>query len=64
MEPSSAGVYVSGDIEKTELDVDRLFSEYKTLSDTLKNMLGTLAKCIAVTGTLITNYSEKRREGL
>lgn len=63
MEPSSSGVYVSSDIEKTELDVERLHSEYKSLSDTLKNMLSTLAKSIAVTGNLITNTSVKRREG-
>jgi len=63
MEPSTSGVYVSNDIEKTELDVERLHSEYKSLSDTLKNMLSTLAKSIAVTGNLITNTSVKRREG-
>lgn len=63
MEPSSSGVYVSSDIEKTELDVERLHSEFKSLSDTLKNMLSMLAKSIAVTGNLITNTSVIRREG-
>lgn len=63
MEPSTSGVYVSSDIEMSELDIEMLHSEYKTLSDTLKNMLSTLAKSIAVTGNLITNNSVKRREG-
>lgn len=63
MEPSSSGVYVSNDLEKTSLDVEKLYGEYNSLSDTLKNMLSTLAKCIAVTGNMATNISGKRQEG-
>lgn len=63
MEPSTCGVYVSSDLEKSELDMEKLMGEYNSLSDTFKNMLSTLAKCIAVTGNMAINSSGKRREG-
>lgn len=60
MEPVSAAVYASQDLQRTEFDIEILHREYKSLSDTLKNMLATIAKCIAVTGNLITNTSFKK----
>jgi CRP-like cAMP-binding protein len=60
MEPFSAAVFASQNLQKTELDADLLHSEYRSLSDTMKNMLGTMAECIALTGNLITNPSAKK----
>jgi CRP-like cAMP-binding protein len=58
MEPESASVYVSDDIELSPLDPDRLQREFEQLSTTFKNIVENVATSISVTALVAEKYKK------
>lgn len=59
LEPFSASVLGSEDLQFKELDIDKIKSEYQQLSTTFRNIIEHLATCISVTTMMASNFQKK-----
>lgn len=60
-EPNSASIFASESLKTTELDAEKISSEYENLSPTLQKMIEHLANCASATSMVVQSKYKKSR---